>query len=875
MPLLKRKPYTLAKKPSGLKAGEEVYVNRVTKEIFKSYEEYLKKFFMYIEKQWTCKATGKTMLTFEQALQSERKAEEDAEKCPIELVEPLLRWTHGDKRNTEELIEYLNERLKTYFVPEEIVQMKKGSLSTKVMIVDLLDRENVLKREERPENDAESGSDTNGAANDEGKAGKDASKKKVDDSDADEDVDDEVTDVKLKTPKKIRKKGDLDEDDDNEDEANGDGLKTPTKKKTGSTPKKTPGKSPGKGGKAAVQYYFPIPQYKVKAAKGKGEVETVSGDILHRSKPVLPKAWIKRIVKLHAAKPLGKEFWIVSGQYADQFELEDLGGDTSSDSDSDDDSSSDDGSMQLVDSSDCPIKTKKAKEKKRKHKDSEDQPKKRKKNMTPEQETAWEEEKARRKEEREKAREQARLEKAALKAQQNKYPMEDTELSPQELGDLPKRPHGSTDFEYFPEEHVGDALMVYDFLHTFRKVLKVSGFSFEDLAGAMLHPSECMLTNEIHVRILFRLMEDIEIEKARIAREDVKLPKNKIPTHDNWPTLIKDYLLNPALGADEEEDEDDEVDEDALVKLVHSGYRGLDLQERLSLLKCVCDDVLDTDIVRNTLDEMIETQANIRRERWMEETEERKRIKELEAERKAEEAAALAKKEEEGDESNKENTDVNGNAKVKDEEPTKTFSHVDSIPKLDESLLNRRELLAYKQQIKQAEELDRLAKLAEEKKIQDAINAERRKKDELERAKAEEEDNKTKRAEYYEKELAKHTTRTQPLGRDRDFNRYWLFDGIPGRIFIQTRFNRWSFLSSMEDVDSLFQSLCDKGIRERALLKALEKNRPKIVSSMKKRQQQIERQLQELAGVRRSGRLTTQGGLQDGKPFLQWVNKFS
>ncbi|XP_059656268.1 uncharacterized protein LOC132303151 isoform X2 [Cornus florida] len=91
MPLYKRKPFPLLERPKDLKPEELVFQVRFTKEIYRDYSEYLNRINLYRQRIWTCKVTGKTNFTYEEALVSERKATEKVQQFPKELVVPVLR----------------------------------------------------------------------------------------------------------------------------------------------------------------------------------------------------------------------------------------------------------------------------------------------------------------------------------------------------------------------------------------------------------------------------------------------------------------------------------------------------------------------------------------------------------------------------------------------------------------------------------------------------------------------------------------------------------------------------------------------------------------------------------------------------------------
>ena len=53
--------------------------------------EYLNRINLYRQRVWTCKSTGKSNLTYEEALVSEKQANEKIQQFPNELMEPVLR----------------------------------------------------------------------------------------------------------------------------------------------------------------------------------------------------------------------------------------------------------------------------------------------------------------------------------------------------------------------------------------------------------------------------------------------------------------------------------------------------------------------------------------------------------------------------------------------------------------------------------------------------------------------------------------------------------------------------------------------------------------------------------------------------------------
>nr|CAB3484577.1 unnamed protein product [Digitaria exilis] len=68
MPLLKRSTFSLLEPPENFDPNEDVFQIRFTKEIFRDYQEYLNRLNLYRQKVWSCELSGKSNLTYEEAL---------------------------------------------------------------------------------------------------------------------------------------------------------------------------------------------------------------------------------------------------------------------------------------------------------------------------------------------------------------------------------------------------------------------------------------------------------------------------------------------------------------------------------------------------------------------------------------------------------------------------------------------------------------------------------------------------------------------------------------------------------------------------------------------------------------------------------------
>ncbi|GMY12642.1 DDT domain-containing protein DDB_G0282237 isoform X1 [Fagus crenata] len=129
MPLLKKKPFSLAKPPKDLDPRELVYQVRFTKEIFRDYQEYLNRINLYRQRVWACKVTGKTSLTYEEALVSEKRAVEMVQQFPKELMAPALHIIQYSMLSLKDLANTIAETMqKRLFVGAELYGRKENDV---------------------------------------------------------------------------------------------------------------------------------------------------------------------------------------------------------------------------------------------------------------------------------------------------------------------------------------------------------------------------------------------------------------------------------------------------------------------------------------------------------------------------------------------------------------------------------------------------------------------------------------------------------------------------------------------------------------------------------------------------------------------------
>ncbi|KXS19606.1 hypothetical protein M427DRAFT_454254 [Gonapodya prolifera JEL478] len=128
MPLLRRRPWQLQSTPdlSQLPPNTEVYQIRFTGEIFTTYDEYFNRWNQYRRRIWACECTGRTSLTYEEALKSERVARsKEDDSMHEEWKKKILTLAHYGTSRADHVVEYawnilkdipnLNERIHTEF----------------------------------------------------------------------------------------------------------------------------------------------------------------------------------------------------------------------------------------------------------------------------------------------------------------------------------------------------------------------------------------------------------------------------------------------------------------------------------------------------------------------------------------------------------------------------------------------------------------------------------------------------------------------------------------------------------------------------------------------------------------------------------------
>uniref|UniRef100_A0AAR2LS97 Bromodomain adjacent to zinc finger domain protein 1A n=1 Tax=Pygocentrus nattereri TaxID=42514 RepID=A0AAR2LS97_PYGNA len=128
MPLLHKKPFVRQKPPADLKPDEEVFLCKVTHEIFRTYDEFFERTILCNSLVWSCAVTGKPGLTYQEALDSEKKAKLNLQNFPTTLMLPLLHLTALTHRaRLHEICDDIYAFVKERFFPGEMVDLVSRS----------------------------------------------------------------------------------------------------------------------------------------------------------------------------------------------------------------------------------------------------------------------------------------------------------------------------------------------------------------------------------------------------------------------------------------------------------------------------------------------------------------------------------------------------------------------------------------------------------------------------------------------------------------------------------------------------------------------------------------------------------------------------
>ncbi|XP_038900334.1 DDT domain-containing protein DDB_G0282237 isoform X2 [Benincasa hispida] len=432
-----------------------------------------------------------------------------------------------------------------------------------------------------------------------------------------------------------------------------------------------------------------------------------------------------------------------------------------------------------------------------------------------------------------------------------KYPIDDILVQPGPDDPVfSERPSPSREFKV-PMNCVGDLLMVWDVCSSFSRLLHLWPFSLDDFERAIYHKeSNVPLLVEAH-SAFFRLLLKDNGEYSSLVQG--KKRKMKI-TLINWTEYLCDFLEmigNPKLCANT-----------ATIKRGHYGL--LATHVKLGILCELVNHSLESNIFREKLDVIIEQRQALGATRRGEALEEGRKKREEKERLKSEPIS---------------NGHLNGHLKDREKsEITKT----DHGRQNKDSSKNRNGVVISSQNglspVKSEDDhpiayLKKMAKKRNSDITATSANSPKEAKDD--RMEFNDKNTKEQRRVYYERELEKRSIKTNPLGKDRNHNRYWWFRR-DGRIFVESSDSKeWGYYSSVEELDTFMGSLNCKGERERALSKHLEKSYSRICLELNKRSKDLTNQIAvEEAVLRRSTRVRAPPRENPATAYLRYVNRW-
>ncbi|RAL39826.1 hypothetical protein DM860_013027 [Cuscuta australis] len=411
-----------------------------------------------------------------------------------------------------------------------------------------------------------------------------------------------------------------------------------------------------------------------------------------------------------------------------------------------------------------------------------------------------------------------------------KYPIDDLLLQPLDSDiQLTERPSLRRDFNV-PMGCVGDLLMVWDFCISFGKLLHLSPFSLDDFENAISYKeSNVVLVMEYHAALLQFLIKDGGEYLTAIQK---KKRKSKI-TLITWTEFLCDFLEMTGIA-----------ELSSHISTIQRGHYGLlEVHAKLGILRELVAQAIESDLFKQNLDGDIEKRQALvaaRRAEALEEGRKRREEQRLKAQSAGKEAIDNSHDSESGvaDASFKNNKKQKINVK----------DGTENMNELDKST-----------QSKCTDHLQREAHKMQKNEKRDAIEIQ----------------SKGQRKEYLEREIQKIIIRTNPLGKDREYNTYWFFRQ-DARIFVESPDSlQWGYYCSKEELDALLGSLNVKGVRESVLQKQLEKFYSKVSSGVQKRTKEEALQgLVEEAVVRRSMRIQAPPRDNPTLSFLKYINKW-
>jgi bromodomain adjacent to zinc finger domain protein 1A len=122
MPLLNKTRFVKKPVPRDINPNEEIFYSKLTHEMFRDYDEYFERTILCNSLVWTCNLTGKTGLTYAEAVESEERAVKSLATFPRILERTLIflisRTNRGNIKDlTDDIFTFVKDR---YFIGEQV-----------------------------------------------------------------------------------------------------------------------------------------------------------------------------------------------------------------------------------------------------------------------------------------------------------------------------------------------------------------------------------------------------------------------------------------------------------------------------------------------------------------------------------------------------------------------------------------------------------------------------------------------------------------------------------------------------------------------------------------------------------------------------------
>lgn len=147
----------------------------------------------------------------------------------------------------------------------------------------------------------------------------------------------------------------------------------------------------------------------------------------------------------------------------------------------------------------------------------------------------------------------------------------------------------SADDLILANEHVLDALGVYEIVRKFGRILRLSPFRFEDFCAALVSDDKSLLLDQIHLNLVRSIIAEDEANGYSFAANDEKESINLfLYLLDNftWPEIVRSYITaNAELSK-------------AVSFVNDSNYPYVSVEKKITVLCCLTEQFLSSNAVR-------------------------------------------------------------------------------------------------------------------------------------------------------------------------------------------------------------------------------------------------------------------------------------